>query len=126
MWFLGLRASIKHDIWRVAGAGTWARFHKNQPRATRTYFAHMHNTYLDLIFEYGLIPMLMIYLLCAVAVVRIAVWGVVNRLWLFYLLGIAVMALGQHLFYAFTSMCLLLPVFIIIPKALMRRRTGAG
>lgn len=119
MWMLGLRTSFKHYFWRGAGAGTWARFHRSQPRPYRAYFAHMHNTYLDLIFEYGVMPMLIVFLLCAVAFFRIAFSSSgPSRLWVFYLIGVAVMAMGQHLFYAFTSMCLLLPAFIILPLSL--------
>jgi hypothetical protein len=49
----------------------------------------------------------------------VLVHGATSRLWVFYLMGAAVMALGQRLFFAFTTVCLLLPVFIIVPKALV-------
>jgi hypothetical protein len=126
MWMLGLRHASRSGFWHGEGAGTWARFHRNQPRPASAYFAHMHNTYLDLIFEYGLVPMLVVYGLCVVAFFRIA-FGLacVSRIWLFYLVFIAVVALGQHLFFTFTHLCLLLPAFILIPRALLsmvRRR----
>jgi len=79
----------------------------------------MHNMYLDLVFEYGVIPMLLIYGLCAVAFFRIALgYGGVSRLWLLYLVPLAILATGQHLLYAFTHLCLLLPAFMLIWRAL--------
>ncbi len=119
MWKLAVNKSRKDYMFKGAGAGKWAMYHRDQPRPYGPYYAHMHNTYLDLIFEYGVLPMLLFYVLWSIAVFKIAVFGVANRLWLYYFAAIAMMALGQHLFYAFTSMCLLLPAFVIIPKALM-------
>ena len=79
----------------------------------------MHNTYLDLLFEYGVIPMMILYGLCALAFFRIAfVQSGVSRLWLLYLVPVVIMALGQHLFFAFTHLCLLLPAFILISHVL--------
>lgn len=118
MWKLGMNHSLEH-VWKGGGAGTWARFHRSQPRPYREYYAHMHNTYLDLIFEYGLVPMLMVYGLCGIALLRIAFgYGGVSRLWLLYFIPVATMALSQHLFFAFTHLCLLLPAFVLVPRAL--------
>jgi hypothetical protein len=119
MWKLAVNKSRKDYIFKGAGAGKWAMYHKTQPRPYRPYYAHLHNTYLDLMFEYGVLPMLLFYLLWAIAVFKIAVFGVANRLWLYYFAAIAMMALGQHLLYAFTSMVLLLPALVVIPRALV-------
>lgn len=118
-WTLGLGHALKYYLWRGSGAGTWARFHRSQARPYREYYAHMHNTYLDLLFEYGIIPMLILFGLCALAFFRI-VFGCcrLSRLWLIYLVAIAVMALGQHLFYSFTHLCLLIPAFLVCVRAL--------
>lgn len=79
----------------------------------------MHNTYLDLMFEYGLVPMLIVFILCGVAVVRMAFFpGGPGRLWLFYLVPLAVMALGQHLFFSFTHLCLMMPAFVLLARTL--------
>jgi hypothetical protein len=84
------------------------------------YFAHMHNTYLDLIFEYGVVPMVLLFGAAGVAFFRI-LWGRggVPRFWILYFVGLTVVAIGQHLLFAFTSMCLLLPAFILVPHALV-------
>ncbi|MDI6774379.1 MAG: hypothetical protein QME60_03145 [Verrucomicrobiota bacterium] len=119
MWSLGARTSLERRLWRGAGAGTWARFHRAQPRPERIYFAHMHNTHLDLVFEYGVAPMAIALAACALALGRIAAGrGGVPRFWVFPLIGVAVIGLGQHLLFAFTSLCLLLPLFIILARAL--------
>ena len=125
MWLLGV-AAIAETPMLGHGAGTWARYQKSQPRPYRAYYAHMHNTYLDLAFEYGLPVM------CAMAGVSLALLfrllftaGATNRLWVLYLCGVAVMALGQHLAYAFTTLCLLIPVFVLLPRGLSAQRDGA-
>ena len=121
MWFLGWRHSWDHGFWKGEGAGTWARFHRSQPRPYRAYFAHMHNTYLDLIFEYGVVPMAIVFLACLAGLLRILLSGTASRLWIFYLAGMSAAALGQDLLYAFTGLCLLIPAFVILPRALFKR-----
>ncbi|MFC1462385.1 hypothetical protein ACFLQU_02155 [Verrucomicrobiota bacterium] len=121
MWSLGAQSILRDNTWRGAGAGMWARFHKRH-KSHRVYFAHMHCTYLDLMFEYGLVPTVIVLVLSTAAVLRILlVPGTGNRLWIFYLAGVAVMAIGQHLLYATTSICMLLPAFVVIPRTLMAR-----
>jgi hypothetical protein len=80
----------------------------------------MHNTYLDLVFEYGVLPMALVFAACAIAFFRI-LWGGsgVPRFWIFYLVAAAVVAIGQHLLFSFTSMCLLMPAFLLIPRVLL-------
>jgi len=125
MWILGARYSWDHHFWIGAGAGTWARFHRSQPRPYREYFAHMHNTYMDLVFEYGVVPMCLLFLVAGIAALRLLLQGWPSRLWILYLAGVAVAALGQNLFYAFTTICLLLPAFLILPVALFKQRQPA-
>lgn len=115
MWTLGLRHVIHEGVWHGAGAGTWARFHRSQPRPTSLYFAHMHNMFLDLIFEYGLIPMLLIYAFIGLRLLQ-RMFGKSNqpRIWLVYFAGLAAVATGQHLFYYFSPLCLLIPGMIVL------------
>lgn len=114
MWRMGFRATVRKPF-VGHGAGTWARYQKAQRRSSSKYYAHMHNTYLDLMFEYGLVVAVALFSLCAFGVLRVAFMpGIGNRLWLFYFAGVAVIALGQHLLYAFTSMCLLLPGSVLL------------
>lgn len=118
MWRMGFRAVVRKP-WLGHGAGTWARYQKGLRRSSSKYYAHMHSTYLDLMFEYGLVVTVALLLLCVFGVLRTALMpGSGNRLWLFYFAGVAVIALGQHLFYAFTSMCLLLPGAVLLAGAL--------
>ena len=107
------------------GAGTWARYEKAQPRPYRAYYAHMHNLYLDLMFEHGVVFVALLLAACAAAVLRVCFLAEHNRLWLFYLAGVAVMALGQHLFYAFSTVCLLLPGLVGVPYLLGVRPSGS-
>jgi len=122
MWILGVRRILADSLWIGHGAGTWARFHRNQPRPTRIYFAHMHNTVLDLMFEYGLVPTLLVLVLVGVAVFRILL-GVpgISRIWLGCFLSLAAMGMGQFLLFTHTGLMLLLPFLILIPRALTRR-----
>jgi len=125
MWVLGLRTCAGDCLWWGMGAGTWARYHRSQPRPYRHYYAHMHNTYLDLAFEYGVVPTALVLVLCGITVLKLVlVQGGANRLWVLYLVCVAVIALGQHVLFAFTTMCLLLPAFILIPKVLCAGRRG--
>jgi hypothetical protein len=85
----------------------------------------MHNTYMDMIFEYGVVPMTILFLVCAGGVFRwICSRGGPSRLWILYLASLAIMALGQHLLYAFTHLCLLLPAFLILPRVILKQTRG--
>ena len=122
MWTLGLRRAMHEGFWRGAGAGTWARFHRAQPRPSSLYFAHMHNTFLDLIFEYGFVPMLLIYAAIGLRLLQLA-FGKSNqpRIWLIYFAGMAAVATGQHLFYSFSHLCLLIPGAIMLARGFLPR-----
>ncbi len=123
MWRLAWSHSRAHHWWRGAGAGTWAPFHRAYPRAYRIYYAHTHNTYVDLLFEYGIIPMACVFLAVLVGLIRLACGYVQGgRIWLFYFAGAGVLAMGQHLFYAFTTQVALIPGILLIFRAL---RSGA-
>jgi hypothetical protein len=128
MWTLGIGKVLDDYVVRGAGAGTWARFHKHADRRTRLYYAHMHNTALDMAFEYGLVPMMALSACVLLAVLRLAAARNFNRLWLYYLVPCFVMAMGQHLLYAFTNLCLLMPPAIVTFRVLCpngRRGHGA-
>jgi hypothetical protein len=123
MWCMGLRKSWEDGFWRGAGAGTWARFHRAH-RTTRLYFDHMHNTYLNLIFEYGVIPMITLYLLVAFLIFRILL-GKSNqpRAWLLYFAGMSTVAFGTDLLYfPFSNYCLLVLCIVILAKSVMQRK----
>lgn len=118
MWSLGVCHISSTGLWRGEGAGTWARFHRSQPRPSRLYFAHMHNTYLDLVFEYGLIPMLLVGLFILTGLLRLLLgWTRHPRIWLLYFAGMGIVALGQHLFFSFFSLCLLIPGVLVLVQA---------
>jgi hypothetical protein len=118
MWTLGAGQILDRYAIRGAGAGAWARFHRTAPRRTPLYYAHMHNTWLDVAFEYGSVAFLLGFVCLLLAVLRLAAARDFNRLWLLYLAPCLVMAVGQHLLYAFTNVCLLLPVAIAAARAL--------
>jgi hypothetical protein len=122
MWAIGSRKILGEYIIRGAGAGTWARFHKYAERKTRLYYAHMHNTCLDAAFEYGVVPAAAVFVCLLLAALKIAAARDFNRLWLLYIVPCMAMALGQHLLYAFTNICLLMPVAIVTARALGRPR----
>lgn len=119
MWRLAWTHSREHHLWRGAGAGTWAPFHRSHPRAYRIYYAHTHNTYIDLLFEYGIIPTALAGLAVLIGLIRLACGRVrAGRIWLFYFAGAGVLAMGQHLFYAFTTQIALIPGIVLILRAL--------
>ncbi|MBM4147693.1 MAG: hypothetical protein FJ224_01415 [Lentisphaerae bacterium] len=120
MWTLGAGKIADGYIVRGGGAGTWARFHKHAQRETKLYYAHMHNTYLDLAFEYGLIPAAVALAALIAAAFRLSKASDFRRLWLFYLVPCLITALGQHLLYAFTNVCLLMPAVIAAARVLAR------
>jgi len=118
MWRLALRHSLKHHLWRGAGAGTWAPFHRAAPRSRRIYFAHAHNCYVDLVFEYGVLPMMFVFAFAFMSFVKIGRQKRrMKRVWIYYLTALAVLALGQHLLYAFTTMCAIIPAVVLLCKA---------
>ncbi len=121
MWSVGMSHVWDTGVWRGEGAGTWAAFHRSQPRPSRLYFAHMHNTYLDLAFEYGLIPVVLMGALFLIGCCRL-VFGRNRqpRIWLLYFAGMGIVALGQYLLFSFFSLCLLIPGVLIL------LRTGRG
>jgi O-antigen ligase len=80
----------------------------------------MHNTYLDLTFEYGLVPMALFFALAAIALGRLAVSAGGAKVWLFYLAGIGAVAMGQHLLYSFSSMVATLPAAMVLSRELLR------
>lgn len=121
MWWLCIKTCTQKYIWYGAGAGTWGRFHRAQPRAKKQpYYAHLHNTYLDILFEYGIIFTAIIFLICAWACFKIAFGKTgISRYWLFYLVGTAVMALGQNLLYSFSTTILIFPLFVVIIRTII-------
>jgi hypothetical protein len=144
MWRLGAKEIADHYIWTGAGAGTWGRFHRSieapiewrkvpNVKASKVRMKshpHMHNTYLDLVFEYGLIPMLIVYLLGSAAFIAIAaVRRGPSSLWLLYLAPVALFALVQNVLYAFTQMVILAPLLVVLLMGLrvvLRRSPGPG
>ncbi len=120
MWHLVLRVAIRTYWLHGAGAGTWARFHRAQPRPYRLYYAHTHNTYVDMIYEYGLLPCFVFFSLAGLALLRFvkARPGVMG-LWVFYAVAVAAMGLGQHLLYAFTNLCLLTPLALVLARSML-------
>ena len=118
MWILAIRSMKNKHFWRGMGAGTWARFHKRQDRPYGPYFAHSHNTYVDLMFEHGALPVFVLFAILGVGFVRILFgWCFESRLWLFYLVGLGTMALGQHLLFAFSTTALAMPAFVVLARA---------
>jgi hypothetical protein len=118
MWSLGARHISSTGLWRGEGAGTWARFHRSQPRPSSLYFAHMHNTYLDLAFEYGLIPLILAGLLILTGLLRLLLGRTRQpRIWMLYFAGMGIVALGQHLFFSFFSICLVIPGVLVLVQA---------
>lgn len=133
MWRLGTREIIEHHIWMGGGAGTWGRFQRSMPAPTEWRKAanskaskvrmkthpHMHNTYLDLVFEYGLFPMVIVYLTGIIAVTAVATSRRgLSSMWLLYGAPIAIFAVVQNVFYAFTQMVILVPMLVILSVAL--------
>ncbi len=117
MWSLAIQHASHDGLWHGQGAGTWARFHRSQPRPDRLYFAHLHNTYLDLVFEYGLIPMLCVFAWGAICLWRLASGKTgIPRVWLLYFATLATVAVGQHLLFPFSYQCLLLPGILVLLK----------
>jgi O-antigen ligase len=94
------------------------------------YHPHMHNTFLDLAFEYGLIPALLGYCIGIVLIFRILFSRRrPHRLWIFYCLSVVTMATFQHLFYTLMQTILLLPLLLLaltVPAGMLRagRRPG--
>jgi hypothetical protein len=120
MWWLCIKTCVEKYLWYGAGAGTWGRFHRLQPRPKKhPYYAHLHNTYLDIMFEYGIIPSVVIFMLCAMACFKIISGKTcISRYWLFYIIGAGVMAAGQHLLYSFSTTVLIFPIFVVIWRAI--------
>lgn len=109
---------VKSNYWlRGGGAGTWSPFHRENRVDIGTFpsfWAHTHNTFIDVYFEYGIIPstLAIVFFVCGIyAVAKGMVHG--GRMWLPYFAGMFMLALGQHLLYAFTTLCGLLPAFIL-------------
>lgn len=121
MWWLCIKTCVQKYIWYGAGAGTWGRFHRALPRTKKQpYYAHLHNTYLDILFEYGIIPAAIIFLICVLACFKIAFGKTrISKYWLFYLIGTAIMALGQNLLYSFSTTILIFPLFVVITRAII-------
>ena len=118
MWALGMRHSWEEGFWRGSGAGTWAKFHYKH-RIARMYFAHMHNTYLGLVFEYGVVPMVLTYLLVAFLLSRL-LRGITgqSRMWMLYFAGLSALAMGFDLFYdPFSNYGLVLLGVVVLAKS---------
>jgi O-antigen ligase len=80
----------------------------------------MHNTYLDLLFEYGMVPVLLFSVLVIVGIRGIWMRRVHGgRAWLYYIVALAILALGQHLLYAFSVMLMLIPATVVLARAAM-------
>jgi hypothetical protein len=120
-WKRALSHARSNYVWRGAGAGTWAPFHRahrSRDWTGKWYWAHTHNTYVDLIFEYGMIPVAIVALLVIWGLIGIVRGQVVSgRLWVFYLVGLAVLAVSQHLLHAFAGLCALIPALTLIGRA---------
>ena len=122
MWKLAWDRLHEHSLWRGDGAGTWASFHRAAPRRARMYFAHAHNTYVDLAFEYGIIPVAILLLAAMAGLLRLCVGRFhAGRLWLFYFVALAVLAMGQHLLYAFSTAVALIPGLVLLGRAFRRK-----
>ncbi len=120
-WARALTHVRANYFWRGAGAGAWAPFH----RANRTrdwtgtwYWAHAHNTYVDVLFEYGMVPVAVAALLAVFGLVRLVRGKVyAGRLWLLYIVGLAALAISQHLLFSFRTLPALLPAFVLLGRA---------
>lgn len=114
MWIIGFRTIIKECIILGKGAGTWARFHRDSPRLTRQYFAHMHNSYLDFAFEYGILCSIILFILIILTLILLLKGKFLGgKFWLVYYVSVGCMALGQYLLFAFSTSILLIPMFIL-------------
>lgn len=133
MWRDGWQWMKEHGLWVGQGAGTWGGFHRahnntfdwrrgDNNRVTKTTMVdhpHMHNTFLDLMFEYGVVPMCGVYLFVLWMIGRIVFTRhPPSKLWLFYLVAVACMALFQHLFYSLPQMTLILPGLLLVARAM--------
>lgn len=125
MWVMGTKHAIQEGVWRGSGAGTWARFHRKH-RITRLYFEHMHNFYLNLIFEYGIIPMLAIYLLTALILLRLLQGrSGLPRAWLLWFAGVSGIGMGFDLLYfPLTLFGLFLLGVVVLAKSWRTQQTG--
>lgn len=136
MWLIGLNQIKEHHMWSGAGAGTWGRYHKKREPSTQwqqdrdgdlkkvpmVSHPHMHNTLLDLIFEYGLIPMMLVFLAILLAIIRIMLGSVYRRCWLWLILPLSISAMSQFLFYTTSQMVLLTPLVSMVLRALIKHR----
>lgn len=136
-WRTGL-ATFRENFFRGAGTGTYARYHREHSSMMywtrlrdgrlvhqRLGAPHMHNTYLDLMFEHGFLPMGLIYLSAFFAGARIIMrGGVPSRFWLFPLASVGSMAAVQNFFYAFTSQLFFVPLLVVLLHALTKKRAA--
>ncbi len=117
-WYLAWRQALAGPLWRGAGAGSWARFHRESDRISLFYLAHVHNTYLDLLFEYGLFLCFLAAVAAVSALSRVIRGVAFGRLHLPFIVSLALLAAGQHLLYAFTTQVALLPALVLFLRSL--------
>lgn len=120
LWSLGLRTTWHHHLVIGHGAGTFGRFHKTQPRPSELSFVNMHNSWLDLAFEYGALACVLFLAAIAFGLLRMAAQPLVRPAIPLILAALAA-GMGHNLFFA-TAMLFMMTAVILIPmRALVRR-----